>query len=99
MNHILKKMAEAGANDLREAIEEKEPEILEAIQKVAADRDEKEPMKFKLSLAITADLDKSKVETAVSWSVKTTVKEVHLIENGDQTPELKFGDDGEGGAE
>lgn len=97
MNHILKKMAEAGAQDLHSAIDEKELEILTAIKKVATDRDEKEPLKFKLTLSITADLDKSVVETAVSYSVRTTVRGKHEIKAGDQTPELEFGDDGEEG--
>jgi hypothetical protein len=98
MNHILKKMAEAGANDLQAAIDEKEVEIIGAIIKADQDREEKEPLKFKLTLSITADLDKSVVETAVSYSVRTTVRGKHEIEAGDQTPELEFGDDGEGGA-
>lgn len=91
MNHILKQMAEAGANDLREAIEEKEPEILEAIQKLADERSETKgeaPLKFKLALSITADLDKSVVETVMSYSVKTTVKGKHEIEQEDTTPSL-----------
>jgi hypothetical protein len=98
MNHILDKMAEAGANDLRDAIEDKETEILAAIIKAGQDREGNEPLKFKLSLSITADLDKSVVETAVSYSVRTTVRGKHEIEAGDETPELDFGDDGEGGA-
>ena len=97
MNHILLKMAEAGANDLARAIDEKEVEILAAIIKAGQDREGNEPLKFKLSLSITADLDKSVVETAVSYSVRTTVRGKHEIEKGDE-PELEFGDDGEGGA-
>ena len=100
MNHILKKMAEAGADDLRAAIDEKEVEILAAIIKAGQDREGNEPLKLKLALSITADLDKSVVETTVSYSVRTTVRGKHEIEAGDQTPELEFGDDGEeGGAE
>jgi hypothetical protein len=98
MNHILEKMAEAGANDLARAIDEKEVEILAAIIKAGQDREGNEPLKFKLSLSITADLDKSVVETAVSYSVRTTVRGKHEIEVGDQTPELEFGDEEEGGA-
>jgi len=85
-------MAERGAEDLRSAIEDKEPEILAAIQKMAGEREREgdTPLKFKLSLALTADLDKSTVETAVSYSVKTTVKGVHAIERDDDdgTPSL-----------
>ena len=83
-------MAERGAEDLRSAIEDKEPEILAAIQKMAGEREGDTPLKFKLSLALTADLDKSTVETAVSYSVKTTVKGVHAIERDDDdgTPSL-----------
>ena len=55
-----------------------------------------------MSLKITADLDKSTVTTAVSYSVKTTVKGVHAIEKEDDdngTPSLFFGvEDGEGDA-
>lgn len=91
MNKILNQMAEAGANDLRSAIEEKETEILEAIQKMAEERSETKseaPLKFKLSLSITADLDESVVETVMSYSVKTTVKGKHEIEQEDTTPSL-----------
>ncbi len=98
MNNILTQMAERGAEDLRSAIEDKEPEILKAIQKMADEREGDAPLKFKLSLALTADLDKSTVETAVSYSVKTTVKGVHAIEKADDdngTPSLFFGEDGE----
>ena len=66
MNHILEQLSERGAEDLRSAIEEKEAEILKAIQHLADEREEKEPLKFSLSLKITADLDKSTVTTAVS---------------------------------
>lgn len=101
MNHILSQMADRGAEDLRSAIEDKEPEILKAIQHLADEREEKEPLKFSLSLKITADLDKSTVTTAVSYSVKTTVKGVHAIEKEDDdngTPSLFFGvEDGEEG--
>jgi hypothetical protein len=92
MNNILEQMAERGAEDLRSAIEDKEPEILKAIQKMADEREGDAPLKFKLSLALTADLDKSTVETAVSYSVKTTVKGVHAIEQEDGTPSL-FGEE------
>lgn len=93
MNNILEQMAERGAEDLRSAIEDKEPEILKAIQKMAEEREGNAPLKFKLSLALTADLDKSTVETAVSYSVKTTVKGVHAIErDDDETPSL-FGEE------
>lgn len=91
MNKILNQMAEAGAEDLRAAIEEKETEILEAIQKMAEERSETKseaPLKFKLSLSITADLDESVVETVMSYSVKTTVKGKHEIEQEDTTPSL-----------
>jgi DNA replication initiation complex subunit (GINS family) len=92
MNNILTQMAERGAEDLRAAIEEKEAEILAAIQKIAEEREGDAPLKFSLSLKITADLDKSTVETAVSYSVKTTVKGVHAIEQDDETPSL-FGEE------
>ena len=91
MNKILNQMAEAGAEDLRAAIEEKETEILEAIQKMAEERSETKseaPLKFKLSLSITADLDESVVETVMSYSVKTTVKGKHEIEQENATPSL-----------
>ena len=92
MNNILTQMAERGAEDLRSAIEDKEAEILKAIQKMADEREGDSPLKFKLSLALTADLDKSTVETAVSYSVKTTVKGVHAIKQDDETPSL-FGEE------
>ena len=100
MNHILEQLSERGAEDLRSAIEDKEVEIIKAIQHLADEREEKEPLKFSLSLKITADLDKSTVTTAVSYSVKTTVKGVHEIAKPDDdngTPSLFFGvEDGEG---
>jgi hypothetical protein len=93
MNNILEQMAERGGEDLRSAMEERQTEILMAIQKMADEREGDAPLKFKLSLALTADLDKSTVETAVSWSVKTTVKGVHAIErDNDGTPSL-FGEE------
>jgi hypothetical protein len=100
MNNILEQMSQCGAEDLRSAIEDKEAEILAAIQKQADDRkenDDESPLKFSLSLKITADLDKSTVTTAVSYSVKTTVKGVHAIkkEDDNETPSLFFGEDGE----
>jgi len=101
MNNILEQMSQRGAEDLRSAIEEKEAEILAAIQKQAAEREGDAPLKFRVSLALTADLDKSTVETVVSYSVKTTVKGVHAIEKEDDdngTPSLFFGEDGEGEA-
>ena len=91
MNHILKQMAEAGSNDLRAAIEDKEAEILKAIQKMTEERQQTKseaPLKFKVSLAITADLDASVVETVVSYSVRTTVKCSHEIAKEDETPSL-----------
>jgi hypothetical protein len=102
MNNILEQMSQRGAEDLRAAMEEREAEILKAIQKQADDRkenDDESPLKFSLSLKITADLDKSTVTTAVSYSVKTTVKGVHAIkkegEDDNETPSLFFGEDGE----
>jgi hypothetical protein len=91
MNHILSQMADRGAEDLRAAIEDKEPEILKAIQKMAEEREGDAPLKFRASLSIIADLDANVVETAVSYSVKTTVKGKHAIET-DETPSL-FGEE------
>lgn len=91
MNQILEQMADRGAEDLRAAIEDKETEILKAIQKMAEERTETKseaPLKFKVSLAITADLDASEVETVVSYSVRTTVKCSHEIAKEDETPSL-----------
>lgn len=102
MNHILEQLSERGCEDLRSAVEEKEAEILKAIQHQADERKEQgseAPLKFSLSLKITADLDKSVIETAFSYSVKTTVKGVHEIAKPDDdngTPSLFFGvEDGE----
>jgi hypothetical protein len=84
-------MAERGAEDLRAAIEDKEAEILKAIQKMTEERQQTKseaPLKFKLSLGITADLDASEVETVVSYSVRTTVRCNHEIANEDETPGL-----------
>jgi hypothetical protein len=93
MNNILEQMSQCGEADLRGAIIDKEAEILAAIQKLAEEREGDAPLKFSLSLKITADLDKSTVETAVSYSVKTTVKGVHAIErDDDETPSL-FGEE------
>lgn len=91
MNRILEQMAERGAEDLRAAIEDKEPEILKAIQKMTEERQQTKseaPLKFKLSLGITADLDASEVETVVSYSVRTTVRCSHEIEKEEQTTSL-----------
>lgn len=90
MNHILSQMADRGAEDLRSAIEDKQPEILEAIQKIAAEREGDAPLKFRVSLALIADLDANVVETEVSYSVKTKVKGKHALET-DETPSLFFG--------
>jgi hypothetical protein len=93
-NHLLKAMAQNGAKDLIAAIATGEAEILSDIQRIREEAEEDEKLKFKVSLSITLDLDKSTVDTAFSYSVKTSVKRSHQVNRPDE-PEFEF-EGGEG---
>jgi len=93
-NHLLQAMARNGAKDLIRAIAEGESDILSDIQRLREEADEDEKLKFKVSLGITLDLDKSTVDTAFSYSVKTSVKHTHQVNRPDE-PEFEF-EGGEG---
>lgn len=93
-NHLLQAMAKNGAKDLIKAIAEGEQEILSDIQRIREEAEEDEKLKFKVSLGVTLDLDKSTVDTAFSYSVKTSVKRTHPVNRPDE-PELEFGEAGE----
>ena len=93
-NPLLNACARNGAQDLVTAIEENESEILADIQRTLENREsEDDAAKFKVSLSITLDLNKSVVETAFSYSVKKTVKEKHAVGEHDEVPELPFDDE------
>ena len=84
-NPLLNACARNGARDLIAAIAENESEILADIQRTLENREsEDDPAKFKITLGITLDLNKSVVDTAFSYSVKKTVKESHTLPDPDQ---------------
>lgn len=88
-NHLLQAMARNGAKDLIKAIAEGEADILQDIQRMREESEDDEKLKFKVSLGITLDLDKSTVDTAFSYSVKTSVKRSHQVNRPD-SPEFEF---------
>ena len=88
-NKVLRSIAANGCADLCSSLVESEADILADIHRLSESREDDEPLKFKLTLAITANMDANTVETSVSYSVKHTVKNKHeLIEEG--TPPLPF---------
>ena len=90
-NHLLQAMARNGAKDLIRAIALGEADILADIQRIREEAEEDEKLKFKIGLSVTLDLDKSTVDTAFSYSVKTSVKRSHPVNRPDE-PELEFGE-------
>lgn len=93
-NHILRACAVHGSADLTTAISRNEYEILEDIERLVADRsDEDGPVKFRATLSIVVDLQKSVVETSFGYSVKRTVKESHEIPDPNQIV-MTFGEEG-----
>lgn len=87
---MLRAIGDSGAKDLVAALRDNESEILADIQKTAENREsEDDPVKFKVSLGITLDLDKSTIETSFSYSVKKTVKQKHAF-SSDNAPELPW---------
>jgi hypothetical protein len=93
-NHLLQAMARNGAKDLIRAIALGESDILADLQRIREEAEEDEKLKFKIGLSVTLDLDKSTVETAFSYSVKTSVKRTHPVSRPDE-PELAFGEGGQ----
>ena len=70
-NQKLKAIASKAALDLAALINEGEVKILEAWDACAQEAQDNETApKFKMSLAITLDLDKDKMETTLSWGIK-----------------------------
>jgi hypothetical protein len=62
-----------------------ESEILADIQRTSENREsDDDPLKFKITLSITLDLNKSVVDTGFSYSVKKTVKETHELPRPDE---------------
>lgn len=76
-------------SDLVVAFEDQESEMHKAITKMMESRDPESeaPLKFAVSMSGKLDLDKNAVETQLGFSVKTTVKEKHKLEDPGQ-PDL-----------
>ena len=91
MNHLIAQFKEHMMADLEAAIENQEDEILEAIAKLRENRpeDDEKPLVFSASMAGKLNLDKSTVETAFSFAVKTTVKDKHTLDEPSQ-PKFAF---------
>lgn len=85
-NHLIKQLKQHMISDLEAAIEDREEEIIRAINKMTEERDPESeaPVKFTCSLSGALNLDKNTIETSFGFSVKTTLKERHQIEDPDQ---------------
>lgn len=85
MNPKLEAIAETAAHDLKALVREKETEILEAwnAAEEEAQAQESKP-KFRLSLAITLDIEADKMETALTFSIKRTAFVERSIPDPDQ---------------
>jgi hypothetical protein len=74
MNLKLKAIADEAAENLQDLVEENEVKLLEAWDSCEAEAQANEaPMKFKLGLSITLDLDADKMTTDLSWGVRYKV--------------------------
>ena len=72
-------------NDLADAIGAQEEEILRAIAKASeTGTDSEEPVKFGVTLRGVLNLDANTVETAFSFTTRTSVKEKHPLEDPKQ---------------
>lgn len=86
MNPLIEQLLSQMTADLEEAITDLEDEMLEALQKMRANRDDEDekPLVFSCSLAGKLNLDKNTIETAFSFSVKTKAKNAVQIEDPNQ---------------
>lgn len=85
MNAKLKAIAEKAAENLQAYVKEYEDKILEAWNSVEAESQEQDTKpKFKLGFAITLDLEKDQMETALSWNVKYKASSTNEIPDPDQ---------------
>lgn len=85
MNHLIEQLKEHMKEDLEGAFETQESELLASIRKQREDpENEDKDIVLTVSMKGKLSVDKSKIETAFSFSSKTTVKEIHLIENPNQ---------------
>jgi len=85
MNPKLKAITETAAVDLVALVADKEQEILDAWHACAeeAQLQETKP-KFRLSLAITLDLDANSMETALTFAIRRKVSVSHEIPDLEQ---------------
>jgi hypothetical protein len=75
-------VAEKAADDLKAFIQEREDEIRKAIisaSESAAENDQ--PCKFKMSLGIILDLDKSTQENVLAWGMRFKLSATSQIED------------------
>lgn len=92
MNSKLEAIAQKASDDLRQLVKEGESKILEAwnaCEEEAQDNEAKP--KFKLGLAITLDLDRDTMETALSFGIKHKLCIATVIPDPNQIP-LPVGD-------
>jgi hypothetical protein len=84
-NHLIEQLREHMVADLEAAIGEQEEEILRAIAKASeTGTDSEEPVKFGVTLRGVLNLDANTVETAFSFTTRTSVKEKHPLEDPQQ---------------
>jgi hypothetical protein len=85
MNPLLQTIKDQCVTDLAARWEEGNDEILAAIHRSQQDaQDNEADAKFNLSFSIKLDFTKSKVTTALAWSVKRSLEESHELEDPNQ---------------
>ncbi len=89
MNPKLKAISESAAEDLKAFIAEGEKNILEAWSEAESNAaDEETKAKLKLGFAITLDLDKDHMETALTFGIKYKLSKDAEIPDPNQLPLL-----------
>jgi len=84
MNAKLQAIAEKSASDLIALIKDAEPKILEAWAAAEEEATDEASPKLKLGFSITLDLDKDKMETALTFAIRRKYSIDETIPNPDQ---------------
>lgn len=77
-------IAELVAEDIRAAMKIKGTEMIDAIRVLKTESIGEKAPKFSFSVGVSIDCCTSKVETSFSYSVRTSVKQGHDLEDPDQ---------------
>lgn len=85
---LIRQLAQHSVDDLVTALSERESEILADIQVTRENLEEGKPLVFSFTFSGKLLLDKNKVETSFSYSVKKVQKEEHEIQSVDLGAEL-----------